>query len=61
MLNSPQGGLAMATQKREFSHLCRMALWAVVVVLIAGPLAAQTPTNDAQQQWQQLNARRSRS
>ena len=46
----------MATQKRKSSHPCRMALLAAVVVLIAGPVAAQTPINDAQQQWQQLNA-----
>ena len=46
----------MATQKRKSFHLCRIALLAAMVVLIAGPVAAQAPTSEAQQQWQQLNA-----
>jgi tetratricopeptide (TPR) repeat protein len=46
----------MATPEGKFSRPCRMALLAAVVVLIAGAVAAQTPINDAQQQWQQLNA-----
>lgn len=43
----------MATRNRKFSCV---AVLAAVAVLIAGAVAAQTPINDAQQQWQQLIA-----